>query len=64
VSDTYEERLTIERHELVVKHRKLTEFLASDGVIPLLDEQIELMVLQTAIMSQYIVVLTRRIELI
>lgn len=60
----FKERLKIEREELVDKHVKLCEFLASNACDNLSLGNRKLLSMQVHIMSDYIDVLDVRIELL
>jgi len=59
----HQQRVITEREELKQKHDKLIDFMKSDRINQLTQLEVNLLCLQSDIMSSYLNVLSRRIEL-
>jgi len=59
----HQQRVVTEREELKQKHDKLIDFMKSDKINQLTQLETNLLCLQSDIMSSYLNVLSRRIEL-
>jgi len=59
----HQQRVVTEREELKQKHDKLIDFMKSDRINQLTQLEVNLLCLQSDIMSSYLNVLSRRIEL-